>query len=329
MTDQPKRGSPSTPVVAVTRPIPGVLRIPGAEIRTAPEKPMARAELLGFVAGADILVSMFSDRVDAELLDAAGAQLRGVCNFAVGHNNIDSGACRERGVRVTNTPDAVTEGTADLAWALLLATARRLVEGDRYARSGAWQRGGILGMADFMGVDLTGRTLLIVGAGRIGFAMAMRSIGWGMRVLYVARKKHWEFELAPLAARRVTLDEGLAEADVVSLHTPLSDETRHLIGREQLARMKPDAILINTSRGPVVDEGALAEALAAKRIWGAGLDVFEREPEIHPGLVGLDNVIMAPHIGSAERKYREMMTQMVADNAVAILAGREPPNRVC
>lgn len=329
MSDHPSRDGAGTPLVAVTRPVPGELRIAGAEIRTAPETPMTRGELLAFVPGADILVSMFSDRVDAELLDAAGPQLRGVCNFAVGHNNIDSALCRERGIRVTNTPDAVTEGTADLAWALLLATSRRLVEGDRYARSGDWQRGGILGMADFMGVHLTGRTLLIVGAGRIGFATAMRSIGWGMRVLYVARTRHWEFELAPLAARRVTLDEGLAEADVVSLHTPLTDETRHLIGREQLARMKPDAILINTARGPVVDEAALAEALAAKRIWGAGLDVFEREPEIHPGLVGLDNVVMAPHIGSAERKYREMMTQMVADNATAILAGQEPPNAVC
>lgn len=329
MTDQPRPDAAALPTVAVTRPIPGELRVPGAQVRTGPGPAMERGDLLRFVAGADIAVTMFSDRVDAEFLDAAGPQLRGVCNFAVGYNNIDTGACRERGVRVTNTPDAVTEGTANLAWALLLATARRLVEGDRYARSGDWARGGILGMADFMGVDITGRTLLIVGAGRIGFATAARSIGWGMRVLYVARRKHWEFELAPLAARRVTLEEGLAEADVISLHTPLTDDTRHLIGRDQLARMKPNAILINTSRGPVVDEAALAEALAAKRIWGAGLDVFEREPEIHPGLVGLDNVVMAPHIGSAERRYRELMTQMVADNAGAILAGREAPNQIC
>jgi len=289
---------------------------------------MPRAELLRFVRGADVLVSMFSDRVDGELLDAAGRQLRGVCNFAVGYNNVDVEACRERGVVVTNTPNAVTEGTADMAWTLILAVARRLVEGDRFARSGAWARAGILSMADFMGMDLTGRTLLIVGAGRIGFATAMRSIGWGMRVLYTSRSRHWEFELAPLAAERVELEEGLRRADVVSLHTPLTPETTHMIGGAQLALMKRTAILINTSRGPVVDEAALAEALREKRIWGAGLDVFEREPEVHPGLLGLDNVVMAPHIGSAEVRYREMMTHMVAENAGAILAGKEPPNRV-
>ncbi len=316
------------PQIAVTRPLPGALSVPGAEVRFGPREVMDREKLLGFVRGAHIAVTMFSDRVDGEFLDAAGPQLRGVCNFAVGYNNIDTEVCASRGVVVTNTPDAVTEGTADMAWALLLATARRLVEADRFARSGAWAKAGILGMDDFLGVDLTGRTLLIVGAGRIGFATAMRSIGWGMRVLYVARSRHWEFELAPLAARRVTLDEGLAEADVVSLHTPLTPETTHLIGREQLALMKPEAILINTSRGPVVDEAALVEALREKRLWGAGLDVFEREPELEPGLAALDNVVMAPHIGSAERRYREMMTEMVGANAAAILAGEEPPNRV-
>ena len=316
------------PEVAVTRTVPGELVIPGATVRQGGQAAMSRAELLRFVRGADVLVTMFSDRVDGELLDAAGAQLRGVCNFAVGYNNVDVDACRARGVIVTNTPNAVTEGTADMAWALILAVARRLVEGDRYARSGAWKRGGILGMADFMGLDLTGRTLLIVGAGRIGFATAMRSIGWGMRVLYTSRSRHWEFELAPLAAERVELEDGLRRADVVSLHTPLTSETTHLIGRARLALMKPQAILVNTSRGPVVDEAALAETLREKRIWGAGLDVFEREPEVHPGLVGLDNVVMAPHIGSAEIKYREMMTQMVGENAAAILEGREPPNRI-
>lgn len=314
--------------VAVTRLIPGRLEIPGAHIRMGTDEPLSREKLLEFVSGARIAVTMFSDRVDAEFLDAAGGGLRGVCNFAVGYNNIDLDACAERGVTVTNTPNAVTEGTADMAWALLLATARRLVEADRFARSGEWAEKGILGMADFMGVDLTGRTLLIVGAGRIGFATAMRSIGWGMRVLYVARSRHWEFELAPLAARRVSLEEGLREADVVSIHTPLTSETRHIIDRERLAMMKPEAILINTSRGPVVDEAALAEALRERRIWGAGLDVFEEEPRIHETLLGLDNVVMAPHIGSAERRYREMMTDMVGENARAILAGETPPNKV-
>lgn len=328
MTRDERTGGEALPLVAATRRVPGELIVPGARVRIGPDGLMPREELLAFAAGADVLVTMFSDRVDAELLQAAGPQLRGVCNLAVGYNNIDLEACRAAGVVVTNTPNAVTEGTADMAWALLLATARRLVEGDRYARSGEWAQRGILGMAEFMGVDLTGRTLLIVGAGRIGFATAMRSIGWGMRVLYVGRSRRWEFELAPLAARRVGLEDGLREADVVSLHTPLTPETMHLINRERLALMKPNAILINTSRGPVVDEAALAEALRERRIWGAGLDVFEREPEIHPDLVGLDNVVMAPHVGSAEIRYREMMTQMVAENAAAILEGREPPNRV-
>ena len=330
-TPPPHPTPPKQPLadVAVTRIVPGGLVVPGAAVRIGPSEMMSREHLLAFVSGAEVVVTMFSDQVDGEFLDAAGPQLRGVCNLAVGHNNIDTEVCAQRGVVVTNTPDAVTEGTADMAWALLLAVARRLLEGDRFARSGQWEQAGILSMVDFLGVDLTGRRLLIVGGGRIGFATAMRSIGWGMEVLYVARSQHWEFELGPLAGRRVTLEEGLAKADVVSLHTPLTPETTHLIGAEQLALMKETAILINTSRGPVVDEAALVEALVEKRIWGAGLDVFEREPTVHPGLVGLDNVVMTPHIGSAERRYREMMTQMVATNAAAILAGEEPPNRVC
>ena len=320
--------STDAPLVACTRLPPGTLEVAGAEVRIGPAVKPSREQTLEFVRGAAIIVSMFSDRVDAELLDAAGKQLRAVCNFAVGTDNIDLEACRARGVVVTNTPDAVTEGTADLAWALVLAVARRLVEGDRFVRSGAWADRGVLGMSEFMGMDLTGRTLLVVGAGRIGFATAVRSIGWGMQVLYVARSRKWEFELAPMAAQRVELDEGLARADVVSLHTPLTPETRHLIDARRLGLMKPTAILINTSRGPTVDEAALAETLRRGRIWGAGLDVFEREPEIHPDLRDLDNVTLTPHIGSAEVRYREMMTQMVADNAAAVLAGKEPPNRV-
>lgn len=287
-----------------------------------------RADLLGFVRGAAVLVSMFSDRVDDELLDAAGPGLRGVCNYAVGVNNIDVAACRRRGVAVTNTPDAVTEGTADLAWALVLAVARRVVEADRFVRSGAWAGHGPMGMGEFMGLDLTGRTLLIVGAGRIGLAVATRSLAWGMRVLYVARSQKWAMELAPVAARRVTLEEGLREADVVSVHTPLTDDTRHLIAAPQLALMKPTAILVNTARGPVIDEAALADALAARRLFGAGLDVFEREPAVHPGLLTLDSVTLTPHIGSAEVRFREAMTAMVAANAAAILAGAAPPNPV-
>ncbi len=266
--------------------------------------------------------------MDREALEAAGPGLKGVCNFAVGTDNIDLPACRERGVIVTNTPNAVTEGTADLTWALILGVARKLVVADRFARSAEYGQRGPLGPTEFVGLDLTGRTLLIIGAGRIGFAVAMRSLGWGMRVLYTARQRHWDFELAPLAARRVELEEGLKEADVVSIHCPLTDQTRGLIGARQLELMKPTAVLINTARGPIVKEGDLAAALKAGRIWGAGLDVFVREPQGHPDLIGLENCILTPHIGSAADRYRREMTAMVCENARAILAGLEPPNRV-
>ncbi len=316
------------PIVVVTHQVPGEVVVPGAEVRQSRVEKQTREEVLRSIAGASFIVSMYFDRVDKEFLDAAGSQLRGVCNFAVGYDNIDVKLCKERGVKVANTPGAVTEGTADLAWALLLACARRLVEADHFARSEEYARRGPLGITEFLGMDLTGRTLLIVGAGRIGYATALRSIGWGMRVLYVARSRHIDFELAPLAARRVSMEEGLREADVVSVHTPLTPETRHIIDAKAIAMMKPTAILINTSRGPTVDEGALVDALRAKKIWGAGLDVFENEPRVHPGLVGLGNVVLAPHIGSAETKYRLLMTEMVSENARAVLAGREPVNPV-
>lgn len=316
------------PIVAIPRRLPGVADIPGAELRVGGDDRMTRDDLLRFVRDASVLITWVSERVDAELLDAAGPQLKAVCNFAVGLDNIDLAACRSRGVIVTNTPHAVTEGTADMAWALLLAVARRVVEADRFARSPEYPRRGPLGPPEFTGADLTGRTLLIVGAGRIGFAVAVRSIGWGMRVLYVARSRHWEFELAPLAARRVELHEGLREADVVSIHTPLTPETRRLIDARALSLMKPTAILVNTARGPIVDEAALAAALKERRIFGAGLDVFEDEPRVHPGLIALDNCVLSPHIGSASAKYRALMTEMACANAHAVLEGRPPPNRV-
>lgn len=314
--------------MAVARELPGKLDIPGAQIRAGGEGRMSRADLLRYVSGATVVVTWVSERVDDELLDAAGPGLKAVCNFAVGVDNIDLDACRRRRVIVTNTPNAVTEGTADMAWALILAVARRLVPADRFTRTPEYAARGPLGPTEFVGQDLTGRVLLIVGAGRIGFAVAMRSMGWGMRVLYVARNRHWDFELAPLAARPVTLEEGLREADVVSIHVPLTPQTRGLIDARALALMKPTAILINTARGPIVDEGALVAALKGGRLFGAGLDVFEREPQLHPGLASLENAVLTPHIGSASGRYREMMTEMVAESARAVLAGREPPNRV-
>jgi glyoxylate reductase len=316
------------PVVAIARALPGTVAVDGAEVRSGPEMAMPRADLLRFVRGATAIVTWVSERVDDELLEAAGPQLKAVCNFAVGVDNIDLRACARRGVLVTNTPNAVTEGTADLAWALILAVARNLLPADRFARSPRYASVGPLGPTEFLGADLTGRTLLIVGAGRIGFATAMRSLGWGMRVLYTARSRHWDFELAPLTARRVPLDEGLREADVVSIHTPLTPETRHLINAARIALMKPTAILVNTARGPIVDEAALAAALRERRIYGAGLDVFEHEPKIHPDLLPLDNVVLTPHIGSAAARFRVMMTEMVLENVRAVLAGTRPPNLV-
>lgn len=319
------------PLIIVTRATPGKASLksfPNAEIRVLGDSLPTRGALLEGVRGAAAIMSMYGDRIDGEVLSAAGPQLKVVANHAVGFENIDLDACRARGVVVTNTPGAVTEGTADMAWLLALAVARRLCEGDRFARSGAWARHGVLGMGEFLGVDLTGKTLLIVGAGRIGYATALRSKGWAMNVLYVARSRHVEFELAPVAGRRVELDEGLCEADVVSLHTPLTPETRHLMDARRIGLLKPTAILVNTARGPVVDEAALARALREKRIFGAGLDVFEREPEVHPELKDLDNVTMAPHIGSGEERFRRMMTEMACENVDAVLRGAEPPNRV-
>lgn len=325
------------PLVAITRAVPVrnhpeptvAPEIAGARVVMAPALPqLSRAELLGFIRGADVVISMFHDRVDAEFLSAAGPQLKGVCNFAVGIDNIDLPACRERGVRVANTPDAVTEGTANLAWALVLAVARRLVEADRFVRSGQFEHQGNIFPTGWLGLHLTGQTMHIVGAGRIGRAVALRAEAFGMKVIYTARTRHLDFEQAPLAARRVDLDEGLAHADVVSLHTPLTPETRHIIDARRLSLMKPTAILVNTSRGPTVDEAALAEMLIHKRLWGAGLDVFEHEPKVHPALLKLENVVLAPHIGSGERYWREEMTRMCCDNARAMLEGRTPPNLV-
>lgn len=319
----------SEPLVCITRGVPGDVRIAGARVKVAPALPqMTRAELLDFVCGATVVGTMFHDRVDAEFLDAAGTQLKGVCNYAVGVDNIDLAECARRGVQVANTPDAVTEGTANMAWGLILAVARRIGEGDRFCRAGRFEKEGNVFPTGWLGMHLTGRKLLIVGAGRIGKAVAQRGLAFGMRIGYVARTRHMDFELAPLAAQRFELEEGLRCADVVSIHTPLTPETRHIINAQRLGMMKPTAILVNTSRGPTVDEAALVEALRTKKIWGAGLDVFEEEPRIHPVLLGLDNVVMTPHVGSAELYWREQMTRLVCENAEAMVGGRRPPSLV-
>lgn len=316
------------PIVGFTRNPVGKPDIPGACIKVLGSDKPAKQDLIRFVPDLTALVSMYTDPIDDEILDATGDQLKIVCNFAVGYDNINIDACKNRGIVVCNTPDAVTEGTANIAWLLILATARRLIEADRYARSPEYPEHGQLGMDDFLGMDLCNKLLLIVGAGRIGFATALRAKAFGMRIAYVARSRHLEFEMAPLGAQRMPLEEGLAAADVISVHTPLTDQTRHLINADNLKSVKKDAIIVNTARGPVIDEQALVDALDEERLWGAGLDVYEKEPEVHPGLILNPRVVLTPHIGSAEIAWRRAMTEMVCANVSAVLKGKEPPNRI-
>lgn len=316
------------PIVGFTRNPVGTPEIPGVCVKVLGAGKPSRDELLGFVPGLSALVTMYTDAVDDELLDAAGDQLKVICNFAVGYDNINISACKNRGIVVCNTPDAVTEGTANIAWLLILASARRLIEADRYARSPDYPKHGQLGMDEFLGMDLCNKLLLIVGAGRIGYATAQRAKAFGMRIAYVARSRHLDFEMAPLGAHRMTLEEGLAAADMVSVHTPLTEQTRHLLNADNLRLLKKEAIVVNTARGPVIDEQALVNALDEERLWAAGLDVYEKEPEVHPGLIENPRVVLTPHIGSAEIAWRRAMTEMVCANVAAVLGDREPPNRI-
>src|SRR5829696_909978 len=315
------------PAVLVTRGVPAPVRehLAGRcrlEVWEG-EGVMPRAELLERVEGKAGLVAMLTDRVDGELLDRAGPGLRAVANYAVGFDNLDLQACTARGVLATNTPDVVTEATADLAWALLLAAARRVAEGDRFLRA---RRPWVWGPEFFLGFEVHGKTLGVIGLGRIGRAVARRAAGFGMAVRYTARHRLPAAEEAALGVAWRELDGLLAEADFVSIHTGLSAATRHLIGAEQLARMKPTAVLVNTARGPIVDEAALAAALAAGELGAAGLDVFEHEPEVHPGLLGLDNATVVPHLGTSTLETRVAMGMTAAANLLAALEGRRPPN---
>jgi glyoxylate reductase len=290
------------------------------------DESISRDELLSRVVGADALVTLLTERVDAELLDAAGPQLQVVANVAVGYDNIDVPACVERGVTATNTPGVLTEATADTAFALILMATRRTGEGERVIRSGQpWK----WGMFYLLGRGLQGKTLGIVGMGAIGVAVARRARAFGMNVIYQSL-----FELSPevtaeLDARRVLeLDELLAAADVVSLHCWYSPETHHLIGAAQFAAMRETAYLVNTARGPIVDEAALVDALRDGQIAGAGLDVYEREPLVEPGLLELDNVALLPHLGSATIETRTAMANLAAENALAVLRGHHPPTPI-
>ena len=281
-----------------------------------------RAELLEVVAGRDALITMLTEKVDAELLSAAGPQLTIVANHAVGFDNVNLADCTGAGVLATNTPDVLTETTADTAFALMLAAARRVGEGERFLRARtAW----IWGPLMMLGQDIHHKTMGVVGFGRIGQAVARRAKGFGMTILYSdAIQLPPEVE-SETGATRVDLDELLERADAISIHTNLTDETRHLFGHEQFKRMKPTAVLVNTSRGPVVDEAALADALEAGEIFAAGLDVFEQEPAVNDKLLNLENAVVIPHLGSATVDTRNAMGHLAVDNIFAAIEGRRPP----
>ncbi|HEX2708159.1 MAG TPA: D-glycerate dehydrogenase [Solirubrobacterales bacterium] len=310
------------PVFAVTNRLPDsaleLLREAG-ELRLADARtPLPRQELLAFLAGADAALTLLLDRVDEAFLDAAGPQLRCVANVAVGFDNVDLEAAARRGVLVANTPGVLDDATADLALALILAATRRIGEGERLIRSGrpwSW------GMSFMLGSDLRGKRLGIIGLGNIGARVAHRARAFGMSIAYHGRSAAPAEIVAELEAERLDLDDLLAGADVVSLHFPLTAETRHLIGARELALMKSTATLINTARGPVVDERALVEALRGGGIAAAGLDVYENEPAVEPGLLRLENVVLSPHLGSATVETRAAMAELAARNAIAAVRG--------
>src|SRR6267143_7215302 len=316
------------PRVYVTRPVFGdtVERLKrDAEVRVnSGDRVLSKSELIAHLKDADGALTMVTDVIDAELL-AAAAKLKVVANFGVGINHIDVAAATRAGVIVTYTPGVLTETTADFAWTLLMAAARRVVEADRFARSGkftAWDP------KMFLGYDIYGKTLGLVGLGRIGQAVARRAAGFNMRVVFHDPEPIPEQIIKELGVTRVPLDELLRISDFISLHVPLFPETHHLLNDRTFALMKPTCIVINTSRGPVVDEKALVRAVRDKKIAGGGLDVFEREPEIEPELLEMENVVLAPHIASASHETRLKMCMMAADNLLAVLKGERPPNLV-
>jgi len=319
---------PMPPSVFITRPVfaPVVEKI-AAQCRVkqnTEDRTLSREELFAGLADCQGVLTQLTDRMDREAMERAPG-LRVIANIAVGYDNIDVPAATERGILVTNTPGILTETTADFAFALLLAAARRMVECDQFVRSGQWKQ---WKLDLLLGTDAHHGTLGIVGFGRIGQAVARRARGFEMRVLYSAPRRAAPQAERELNAQHVPLETLLRESDFVSLHVPLKSETHHLIGAAQLALMKPTAILINTARGPVVDEAALVAALREGRMQSAGLDVFEREPELHPGICGLPNVVLAPHVGSGSRQTRLRMAELAAENLLAALRGETPPNLV-
>jgi glyoxylate reductase len=312
--------------VLVTREIPaaGIRPLEEFDVTVLSEAPPERADLLEAASGAEGVLSTVTEKIDGTFMDAAGKGLKVIANMAVGYDNVDVEAAKARGVVVTNTPGVLDETTADVAFMLLLAAARRLGESERVLRAGRWEW---WGPKLFMGPDVWGKKLGIVGLGRIGQAVARRARGFDMEILYYNRSRREEAE-EELGASYLELDELLETADFITLHTPLTDETRHLIDAPELERMKPEAVLVNTSRGPVVDEAALADALAEGRIFAAGLDVYEEEPKVHPKLLELENVVLAPHIGSGSIETRVKMAVLAAENLAAVLRGEQPKTLV-
>jgi len=317
------------PKVYVTRRIPeaGLKKLHGLFDVNVHEgqMPPSREELLANVKGVDGLLCLLTDKIDAEVMDAAGKQLKVISNYAVGYNNIDVKAASERGILVTNTPGVLTETTADLAWALLMAIGRRIVESDKYLRAGKWKT---WEPQLLLGTDIYGKTLGVIGMGRIGTAVARRAKGFNMKILATspeADRKNAE----EVGAELVPLERLLRESDFITVHVPLMPETTKMIGEKQFAMMKPTAYLINDARGEIVDEKALVKALKEKRIAGAALDVYEKEPiGADNPLVGLDNVVIVPHIGSASRETRDKMAEMATENVLTALTGKPVPNPV-
>lgn len=287
------------------------------------ETPIPYEELLQEVPGIDALLCLLTDKIDAQLMEQAGPQLKIIANYAVGFDNIDIAEATKRKIVVTNTPGVLTETTADLAWALLMASARRLGEGERLVRASQWAG---WNPTLLLGMDIHGKTLGIFGMGRIGQAVARRAIGFNMRIIYCDVN---EPKLPPdIKATQVDKETLLKESDFISIHCPLTRATYHAFGIEEFKKMKQTACIINTSRGPVIDEEALAKALQEGLIFSAGLDVFEKEPEIHPDLLNCPNAILIPHLGSASVETRSRMAEIAAQNIIARLNGQKPPNPV-
>jgi glyoxylate reductase len=311
------------PKIFVTRLIPGAAlqllldAFPEDSVQVyRHNQPIPREELLRQVQGADAIFSLLTERIDGELLDAAGPQLQIIANMAVGYDNVDVPAATERGVPITNTPDVLTETTADLAWTLILGASRRAGEGERFLRTGQWEHWSPILLC---GYDVYGKTLGIFGMGRIGQAVARRAKGFGMQVIYHNRKRLVEGEED---ARYVSREALLAESDILSVHCPLTPETRHAFGAAEFQAMKKTAVFVNTSRGPVVDEAALAAALKDGEIFAAGIDVFEKEPQVHPDLLACEKAFLLPHLGSATLETRTAMATIAVKNIIARLKGK-------